>query len=284
MAEVVGLVIGGVSLAALFDQCISIIKYADSGIHCGEAYQDAALMITLLGGRLSRWERAYPITRLDTATEEDGENAEHWLKQIQKRLQEAVKLGERYVVEPPSAASYATVRSKAISTLVHRLQEKLLIGGDGLSLGQKTRWALRDEDKMDGLIQKLDRLITSLERLSPGLQDQRNQIATADAAAVVAPLDVEGHSEALEALKAAAARVDESFNVAAATTSHFYRNIEIYDGASVSNGNYYSEQWAKAGGAVGQGEGHDYDGVRIRGQGTKVQNGNVFGGVNVFST
>lgn len=47
MAEVAGLVVGGVSLAALFDQCISIINYVDSGIHCGDAYQDAALMLAL---------------------------------------------------------------------------------------------------------------------------------------------------------------------------------------------------------------------------------------------
>lgn len=57
MAEVAGLVIGGISLAAIFDQCITIIKYVDSGKDCNEDYQDAALMLTLLGGRLNRWER-----------------------------------------------------------------------------------------------------------------------------------------------------------------------------------------------------------------------------------
>ncbi|KAK0351700.1 hypothetical protein LTR59_018080, partial [Friedmanniomyces endolithicus] len=218
-----------------------------------------------------------------TATEEDGENAEHWLKQIQKRLEEAVKLGERYVVESPVAASTSvTVRSKALSTLVHRLQEKILKGADGLSLGQKARWALRDEDKMDGLIEKLDRLITNLERLFPGLQEQRNQIATADAAAVVAPLDAEGCSEALAALNAAAARVDQNFNVAAGSTSNVYRNIDISDSAMVNNTNYYSEEWAKAVGSIGQGGGHVYDGIRISGQ-AKVQNGDMFGGKNVFS-
>ncbi|KAK1080014.1 hypothetical protein LTR33_005900 [Friedmanniomyces endolithicus] len=103
---------------------------------------------------------------------------------------------------------------------------------------------------MDSLIEKLDRLITNLERLFPGLQEQRNQIATADAAAVVAPLDPESCSEALAASKAAAARVDQNFNVAAGSTSNVYSNIGINDSAMVNNANYYSENWAKAGGTI----------------------------------
>lgn len=282
MAEIAGLIIGGVSLSALFDQCISIINHVDSGMHCGDAYQDAALMLTLLGGCLGRWERAYRTELGKASTEEDGENAEHWLKQIRKRLQEAERVGERYTTEPSAVATAsANAHSRAVSILVHRLQDKIFRGSDGLSLGQRTRWALRDEDKMNGLIDKLDRLITSLEQLFPGLQAQRGQIATVDASAVVGQLETEGYAEALEALKEAAARVDPTFNVAASSTSNRYHNIEIRDSAMVSNGNYYSEEWARANGTIGQGSGHDYNGIRVSGQ-AKVQNGDIFGGKNLF--
>lgn len=106
-------------------------------------------------------------------------------------------------------------------------------------------------------------------------------IATAYATAVVGQLDIEGYTEALEPLKAAApARVDQNFSVAAVSLSNRYRNIQISDSALVSNGNYYSEESAKAGGAIGQG------GIMIRRhphqQRPKVQNGDMFGGVNIF--
>ncbi|KAK5673668.1 hypothetical protein LTR17_027903 [Elasticomyces elasticus] len=282
MAEIVGLVIGGASLSALFDQCLSIINYVDSGMHCSDAYQDAALMLTLLGGRLSRWERTYRSTHVDEATEEDGENAGLWLRRIHRRLQEAEKVGERYIADAPAAApTLEFARSKAVSSLVHRLQDKMLNKADGLSLGKKARWALRDEDKMNGLIAKLDGLITNLEQLFPDLQDQRNQMAAANAAAVIQASDIDAYPEALEALKAAARRVDRNFDVAAASTSNIYRNIEVGDKAMVNNANDYSEEWARAGGAIGKGGGHTYDGIRISGD-AKVQNGDMFGGKNVF--
>lgn len=164
---------------------------------------------------------------------------------------------------------------------VHRLQDRIFRGSDSLSPGQRTRWALRDEDKMKGLIDKLDSLIASLEKLFPGLQAQRGQIATVDASAVVGQLDTEGHAEALEALKEATARVGPTFNVAASSTSNRYRNVDICDSAQVSNGNYDSEEWARANGTIGQGSGHYYDGIRVSGQ-AKVQTGDIFCSKNLF--
>lgn len=38
MAELAGLIIGGISLTALFDQCISIISHVSSGMHCSDVY------------------------------------------------------------------------------------------------------------------------------------------------------------------------------------------------------------------------------------------------------
>lgn len=46
--------------------------------------------------------------------------------------------------------------SRAVSTLIRRLQNEIFKGADGLSLGEKTRWALRVEDKENNLIGRLD--------------------------------------------------------------------------------------------------------------------------------
>lgn len=38
MAELAGLIIGGIILTALFDECISIISHVNSGMHCSDVY------------------------------------------------------------------------------------------------------------------------------------------------------------------------------------------------------------------------------------------------------
>ena len=282
MAEVAGLIVGGVSLSALFDQCMNIIHYVDSGRHCGDAQQDAALMLTLLGGRLSRWERAYRSVRAESSTEEEGEDAERYLLQIQKRLQDAEELGKRYSIETPTVTSSSvSTRSRAVSELVHRLREKILVGADGVSLGKRTRWAVRDEGRMNSLIEKLDRLITNLEQLSTGLQERRTHIATVDASAVIETFDKESDAEALEALKAAAAKVDQNFNVAAAARSNRYRNIQTRDSAKILAGNSYTAEYVRAGGVVGQGGGHQYENIFTSEQ-ASVQMGDSFGGKGIF--
>lgn len=282
MGEMAGLVVGGVALASLFDQCMNIFNYVDSGIHCSDEYQDAALMLTLLGGRLSRWERTYQNAHIENTEKEAGENAEHWLTQMRKRLEEAEKLSDRYAVDvPPAATVQISKRSKAVSSLADKLRIKLLKPRDGLSLAKRTRWALRDQDKMNALVDKLDKLISSLEKLFPALQEQRVQMARSDVAGLIQPSEMEESSEALEVLKAAAAKVDKNFDVAASTSSNTYRDIQIGDRARVNNANIYSEGWVKAGGAIGKGGGHNYDNIRISGD-AKVQNGDVFGGKGMF--
>lgn len=124
---------------------------------------------------------------------------------------------------------------------------------------------------MNELIDKLDKFVTNLEKLFPNLQDQRIETAAADAAAVTQSANTEGYSKALDVPKVAAMKVNGEFNIAAATTSNVYRNIEMSDRATVDNANYYSEDWAKAGGAIGKGGGHTYDGIRISRE-AKVQN------------
>ena len=146
MAEVAGLVIGGISLAAIFDQCITIIKYVDAGKQCRDDCQDATLMLTLIGGRLNRWERTIRDNSDLQATEEDGESARLWLKQIHRRLEEAEKLGQRYTVE-------STKKSADMSHIVEKVQARVLRRNGGLSMARKARWALIDQEKMQTLIE-----------------------------------------------------------------------------------------------------------------------------------
>lgn len=212
MAEIAGLVIGGISLAAIFDQCLSIIKYVDAGRLCQDDFQDIALMLTLIGGRLNRWERTIRDNPDLQATEEDGESAGIWLKQIRRRLEEAEKL----------------------------------------------------------------------EKLFPSLDKSRVEMLSNDVAGQLESAMAKGPPKVVEALKAAAAKVDKDFEVIASSpSSHIYRNIENTDEASVSMGDYVSADFAGAANAVLPSSSHTYNGVRNSGR-SVVSMGNVYGGKSIF--
>ena len=55
MAEVAGLVVGDAGLAVSFESCIGVFERVESGANYGTEYEKAALRISLLELRLSRW-------------------------------------------------------------------------------------------------------------------------------------------------------------------------------------------------------------------------------------
>jgi hypothetical protein len=91
MAEVAGLAIGGVALASLFDTCMRTFKRINAGKNCGRDYQEAALKITLLGNRLSRWEDLYRTTA-PSSTIREGYLAEAALESINSSLDRLMDL------------------------------------------------------------------------------------------------------------------------------------------------------------------------------------------------
>lgn len=281
MAEAVaGLAVGSVGLFGLVNQSITIIKSVEAGIHCSEAARNAALLLTLLGYRLDRWKGSYQTLHKDQELQEADKKALLWLERINKLLLDAQKIGKRYLTPPLNANDDpVTPHSLEISSMTQKLQNKL--GGGTLSVGKRIRWALRDENKMHDLIRNLDMMISSLEKLPTCSLERRKQLAKEDAAAVVPSALQTEDAEGLNALKAAAQKVDHDFAIAA-SSSHTYRNIELSgEGTFMTDGDFYSEGWAKAGGSVGQGGSHVYEGIRAHDR-AQMHNGNIFGGLSPF--
>lgn len=196
MAESLDFVLGGISLSPLLDQCVSIIGYVNSGIHHDQEQVDAAVSLTLLGDRLRPWEKAH------NNFQDNGENraqrtmiAQHPFQHIRVPLHELHKLSRRQNrctgvsssqtivvalftrMRPPSPAAPASV-----------------LQGDELSnkrcanvlslLGIRDRRALSLAKKMNSLLAKFKRFVTSLKPLFP--DDQRE---TCKAAYNEAPTD-----------------------------------------------------------------------------------------------
>lgn len=130
---------------------------------------------------------------------------------------------------------------------------------------------------MTALVDNLNMLVSSLEQLFPSLHNRRVQLAKTDAVGLLRSAEIEGLSQALEALRLAAASIDKEFDVAAASYSRAYCNINITGKAILTTGDYYSEGWAKSGGLMAKGGNHSYDGLRISDE-SNVDVGNVYGG------
>lgn len=127
----------------------------------------------------------------------------------------------------------------------------------------------------------LDKLVGSLEQIFPLLRGRRVEMASTDVAGLLDGSAAAETPQALEALKVAAAKVDRDFDVAAVSSSHSYRNIDITGKNMVNAGDYYSEEWMKAGGSVGKGGNNTYEGIRISGE-SSVNLGGMHGGKSVF--
>jgi hypothetical protein len=283
MAEVAGLVVGGVALASLFESCMLTFDLIDAGKNCSRDYQEAALIITLLGSRLRRWEEAYR-TVSPSNTARDGELAEQALESVNSNLESLCKTAERYQQKD---------KSTNIASLTDRLQKMHVSSArsTGSTTGSKTKpslrskiiWALHDKPKVETIIQTVRFKIEELESLSQSLLPALQQRANADAEKLnLLPAyarqdpvsDDKSKDNDIVVLKHAAAQVDPRFveAIIKASTGHFYENIVATDLARQNSGDYIAKDYA----GPTSGARHCYQNIRAEGN-ARQQLGNMYG-------
>ncbi|KAK6436276.1 hypothetical protein LTR95_007536 [Oleoguttula sp. CCFEE 5521] len=245
MAEIAGLVIGGVALAGLVDSSLNLISRVESGRAFETTYQDAALEITMLGARLARWRKTYMQYPDPTATEEQGQMAEDWLQAIQKRLEDAVQLGVKYEKEgPPAKQAEVGSGGKAVldkPRITDKVRGKLGLEkfrvpiestvGFEVTLADRTKWALKDEAKMNTLVANISRLVTNIEKIFPSLE-LALVAATREEAAAIQPSAIDEPEEAILEVQKAARKVDRRLETSV-------RSLEAFEHASVRVGDRF---------------------------------------------
>nr|OQO29139.1 hypothetical protein B0A51_02723 [Rachicladosporium sp. CCFEE 5018] len=251
MAEIAGLVIGGVALAGLVDSSLNLISRVNTGRAFKSAYQDAALEITMLGARLARWEKTYREHPDPNATAEQGDLAESWLLTIKARLQDAYEIGKSYEREskggdrPGEASSTGERQQAGIVAVVDksRLTEKVRnavekFRSPGLSkevtLADRTKWALADSDKMNELVLKISRLVTNIEQIFPSLEPALRAATKAEAAAIQ-PSAIDEPEEAIQEVHRAAAKVDARLGYTLQDLEA-YGNTVVHVGDNIDSG------------------------------------------------
>lgn len=277
MAEAVGLVIGGVALAGLYSLCKEVFNDLDAGRNCGKQYAEAALEITLLGQRLTRWAKIYARVRPNSSREE-GEAAKAALEAILRDLREAEAVGARYAANEPRSHE-----SDAIASITETMQ-KTTVAAARPNVPNRIRWALGDRARVQRNIEHMTGVISSLEAISNNaLAKHLWEACDAAALDLVQPSSIEEPDErgaqlpgnATTILQEAAEKVDPQFNDAIASRSHTYTRWEISDEAKIHPGDYV------ASGEKVTGYGHKYDDFKIKGKAV-VMAGNTYGGKSVF--
>lgn len=267
MAEVAGLVIGGVALASLFDTCINTFDRLDAGRNCGRDYQEAALRISLLGNRLRRWEDTYR-TSLPSSSPEDGSVAKQALQSIEANLKTVCKTSTRY--QQPGSTN-------GVAAMTEKLQN-LTVVKEKISLPARFTWALHDKAKLDMVISSIKFKLDELESLSRTLVPAIKQHAQREAEQLVQPESIEEPNETIPILKASASAADPYFHAAVANaTGHLYKNLKIANEAHVANGDHIAEGYA---GPFSSAQ-NSYVDMQVLDK-ARVLNGTQYGGKSIF--
>lgn len=273
MAEIAGLVVGGVALASLFDTCMNTLERLDAGRNCGEDYQEAALKVVLLGARLRRWEESYR-TNAASGSPNDAVLIEAALKSINKSLETLANSSERYESQNGKAH---------VAALTDRLQNLTFGKKAKTGLGAKVVWALRDEKKFGKVIPSVRFKIEELEELNESLVPVRKELARKEAEELVHPSSIEEPETTLRVLNECAEEVDPEFREAAEAEAaskvagHTYRNIYVGERARAQQGDVFTKGYE---GPISDLK-HSFDNVRTMGDARSHQ-GNLYGGKSVF--
>jgi hypothetical protein len=189
--ETAGLAIGTLSLAALFETCMTCFDYIDTGRQYGKDYQRFAISMRSLELRMSRW---WDVAGLQTTTTCMSEDAERHIKEllgeIYSDLQDAQERAQKYN-NPTMTGDDGSAR---LETLAERFQRQANLRQKRTPLGKVIKWALRDHTKCKRLIKTIKNAVEELEGVLPQTAPDSqltHQAAVEDAQQLVQPAEVE---------------------------------------------------------------------------------------------
>lgn len=198
--EVAGIVLRSVGLAVSFKTCMETFEYVDTKKY-GKDYQKAVLKLSILELRLSRWSQQIHFSDDSKATPGDAvvatttqsNHVQGLLGQIQVDLEDAAKASRRYSL--PSTGDDAPLEGTAkLENLTSKFRRLALERQGKTALVAKTKWALKDKRKLDGLISDITSSIESLEIVFPAtaLQSQlQRKAVVADVQKLIEPSETE---------------------------------------------------------------------------------------------
>jgi hypothetical protein len=251
MAEPVGLVIGGLSLAALFTTCIDCLDYITLGRNHGQDYELSLVKVALLRARLDTWGKTLGINEdgevlpaLRDCWPQERELVGRCLMGIMTLFDDSEKLEKKYGLYPSQREEHP-VGSTAFQQIEDRFRFRAKSRHKGTSTLRKTIWAVHDKKKFDSLISDIAFYMDGLEKLSErlhvlGLQQQLvikqiREVTNVESIALLEQATTQSHASP----PASTVAIEEETTADASGTGlgHLYIGTAIKDRAKVLNGN-----------------------------------------------
>jgi hypothetical protein len=185
MAELFGIIAGAASLAALFVPCVDCFEYIQLGRHFSQDYETYQVKLDVVWLRLSRWGLAFglgenpnpnsqPIQPQVVATERELDTLTKVLTRLLQDLLDAKKRSDEYDSDEEGGASSMEVcdpntHLKGRFKVLHNTITKIVANRkqEGVSLRQKTKWALYEKKVFDRLIEDISSHMDTLEKVFP---------------------------------------------------------------------------------------------------------------------
>lgn len=206
MAETVGLVLSGVSLATIFSTCLDCFERIQIGRNFGKDHGEYTLKVNMLWLRFLRWSRSAHLYDWSILPSMEKYHAKRLMEQIHTTFEEVeqqMKKTQPLHSESPSNAEPADrVEVLEASETVRELALKRQRSS---SLAQKAKWALYDRDQGDKLISRLTKYIDDLFELVPTSMAQQNFRCDEEVREMMA----RGGKEVVTTVQDAAAGVDK---------------------------------------------------------------------------
>ncbi|KAF1959411.1 hypothetical protein CC80DRAFT_490338 [Byssothecium circinans] len=240
MAEVAGLVIGAISLSALFDSVLNNFDRVQVGREFDKTHQRYVLQLEVLKLRLHRWHDAVNnlIQVGDRAVKEaNGSLVKRHLSDIQSLFEKEEELSKPYEVDTSDAEEESKkhwlVKSLQCLSRKHHTSTS--------SIRNKVRWAIRGKKEFEALVENASVQVSNLERIipTPEMEHRLNQMRAEDANEI--GKQPEANVKDINLLQEIALVVDQKFAdmVKVRAVNEWVGNI-AEDGGDLYQGEFFS--------------------------------------------
>ncbi|OAG06629.1 uncharacterized protein CC84DRAFT_1162983 [Paraphaeosphaeria sporulosa] len=254
--EPVGLTVGVVSLASLFNNAVDCFEYVQLGRNIGKDFQTSMLKLDNARLRLSRWGKAVSLSgdiaevqslESTALSAEDVPVAESLLGKILDLFADAEEVSVKFKSRAVATDSSLIVHDAQTDLdLVHRtLHEKMrdlsIRRQNKTPLRHKVKWALYEKKHFQRLIEDIIELVNALVETFPAVRQAQRDLCSVEASEI-------GTNGSLSALESVIAGQDEDLQAAISailksngvTNTWNNRNSKI--GEQVGTKNVYGNQ------------------------------------------
>lgn len=260
MAETAGLIIGAVSLTAIFTTCVDCFEYIQLGRNFGKDYQRSLLKLDIAKLRLSRWANAvnesHDRYQVPVGTPAEAQKVEELLGEIMVCFEDAARVSERFKTKSgnPTGLQVAYTDNEmepSLQAMHEKMRDLALRRQRRSGFRQKTAWVLFEKKPFDRLISDVTELVEQLIQLFPATQPRQRELVVEEIREIEA-------QPALTEVKTAAEGIDTLLvssiqQTLAAQGSHNFNKSTVTDEADAQFGDQYARE------AQNTGAGHTYN-------------------------